>query len=55
MAGLAGFLLGTLPTSPSLTQKISRAQLAMSLEAPQPNCSHFVHLFCILQTFEDLT
>lgn len=24
------------------------------LETPQPNCSLFVHLFCILQTLEDL-
>ena len=33
MAGLAGLLLGMLP-SPSLTQNISRAQLAMHLETP---------------------
>lgn len=49
MAGLAGLVQGTLPASSSLAQ-MSRAQLAMHLETPQPNCSFFVHVVCILQT-----
>lgn len=45
---------GTLPASPSLTQKAFAAHLAMHLETTHPSRSLFVHLFYILQTFEDL-